>query len=116
MIRKIVIAPDSFKGCLSAADVAEACLRAIRSVAPGCETVKLPVADGGEGTSRAVTEATGGDFVQCQVCDPLMRPVTATYGISPDGTTAYMDANILKMKIGFASKELFLNRSTSSMS
>lgn len=91
MIRKIVIAPDSFKGCLSAADVAEACLRAVRSVAPGCEVVKLPVADGGEGTSRAVTEATGGNFVQCQVCDPLMRPVTATYGISPDGTTAYME-------------------------
>lgn len=90
-MKKIVIAPDSFKGCLASAEVADACETAVRKVFPECEVVKIPVADGGEGTVDALVGAMSGRFVSCRVCGPMMHPVDAVYGISGDGNVAVME-------------------------
>ena len=79
---RIVIASDSFKGSLSSAEVAEAAAEGVRMTFPETETVCLEIADGGEGTSAALTKALGGQTVKAEVKDPLGRPVTAEYGIS----------------------------------
>lgn len=81
MIRKIVAAPDSMKGSLTAAEMAGCCCRAAMRVLPGCETVALPLADGGEGTVDALVSAMNGKMVTVSVPDPLGRPVDASYGI-----------------------------------
>ncbi len=63
---KIVIAPDSFKESLSALDVAKAIESGFREIFPHAEYVKLPVADGGEGTVEAMVAATGGRVVEVE--------------------------------------------------
>lgn len=90
-IKKIVIAPDSFKGCLSASDVAECCVAGVREVFPDAEVVALPIADGGEGTADALAESLKGEFVHCQVSDPLGRGVTGRYLIGKDGEAAVIE-------------------------
>ena len=89
-MRKVVVASDSFKGCLSSAQVADAVEKGIHEVYPDCEVVKLAVADGGEGTMEALAATLGGSIVEVQVQDPLGRPVTAEYAIV-DGTTAVIE-------------------------
>lgn len=81
MIRKIVIACDSFKGCLSSGEAACAAVEGVRRSMPCCETVSAAVGDGGEGTSAIITEALGGEMVRLQVSDPLGRKVAVEYGI-----------------------------------
>lgn len=81
---KIVIASDSYKGCLSSRDVALTVQGALRKVNPSFETVPLCVADGGEGTVEAMVDALGGETVSDSVSDPLGRPVKAEYGIADD--------------------------------
>ena len=88
---KITIAPDSFKGCLGALEAALAMEEGARRVFPEAEFAVVPMADGGEGTVRALVEATGGEFVSEEVADPLGRPIKATYGILKDGLTAVME-------------------------
>ena len=83
-MRKIVVASDSFKGSLSSAQVAEAVEKAVLTSLPKAEVVKVNVADGGEGTVDAVTEALGGSMVYARVSDPLRRPVLAKYGVAGD--------------------------------
>ena len=78
---KIVLAPDSYKGCLSATEVAATLASAVRELHPDWEIVELPLADGGEGTVDAVMSALGGKLLQATVSDPLGRPVDATYGL-----------------------------------
>ncbi len=78
---KIVLAPDSFKGCLSAAEVAAIMASVLRELHPEWEIVELPLADGGEGTVDAVMSALGGKLLQAAVSDPLGRQVTARYGL-----------------------------------
>ncbi|HOF39100.1 MAG TPA: glycerate kinase [Candidatus Hydrogenedentes bacterium] len=78
---KIAIAPDSFKECLSAADVAEAIAEGVRRALPDCETVCVPMADGGEGTVDALVAATGGHIVEVTVTGPMGAPVLARYGL-----------------------------------
>lgn len=90
-MNKIVIACDSFKGCLSSAEVARCCTEAVADVLPTCNAVGMAVGDGGEGTTAALVTALGGRLVHCRVCDPLLRPVMAEYCISGDGTTAVID-------------------------
>ena len=51
----------------------------------------LPVADGGEGTAEVLTAASGGSFIQARASDPLLRYVSCQYGISADGTTAFIN-------------------------
>lgn len=88
---KIVVACDSFKGSLSSDAVAEAVENGIRTVFPACRVIRIPVADGGEGTVGCLIAACGGKWVTCESHDPLMRPLQTVYGISADGTTAYIE-------------------------
>jgi glycerate kinase len=77
---KIVIAPDSFKESLSALQVAQAIEAGMREVWPDAAYVKVPVADGGEGTVQAMIDATGGRRVDVRVTGPLGQTVDAFYG------------------------------------
>ncbi|EPV8391201.1 TPA: glycerate kinase [Klebsiella aerogenes] len=88
---KIVIAPDSYKESLSALDVATAIETGFREIYPHAEYVKVPVADGGEGTVEAMVAATQGHIVQVSVTGPLGEPVEAFYGLSGDMRCAYIE-------------------------
>ncbi|PTA49834.1 glycerate kinase [Shewanella morhuae] len=81
---KIVIAPDSFKESLSALDVANAIEQGLRQVIPNCDIIKIPVADGGEGTVQSMVDATGGSIISLEVMGPLGLKVQAHYGILGD--------------------------------
>lgn len=83
-MKKIVIACDSYKGCLSSSEVAGAAAKGVAEVYPDCEIVRLAVADGGEGTVDALVETLGGHLEWAEVSDPLGRPVKAAYGIAGD--------------------------------
>lgn len=85
-MRKVVIASDSFKGCLSSAEVARAAGMGVLDVCPGCEVVSLAVADGGEGTVDALAATLGARIRRVEVSGPLGRRVVAEYAIAPDGT------------------------------
>ena len=82
---KVVVAPDSYKGCLSAREVAGELASALRKLHPGWTVVECPLADGGDGTLETILSATRGTLCKATVSDPLGRPVTACYGIK-DGT------------------------------
>lgn len=88
---KIVIAPDSYKESLSALDVATQIEAGFREVFPDAQYVKLPVADGGEGTVEAMVAATQGKIVDVMVTGPLGEPVAAFYGLSGDESCAYIE-------------------------
>jgi glycerate kinase len=79
---KIVIAPDSFKESLSAMEVATAIEAGFREIFPDAQYVKVPVADGGEGTVQAMIDATGGKRIERTVTGPLGEPVAAFYGLT----------------------------------
>jgi len=79
----ILVAPDSFKGTLAAAEVARAIADGLRQ--GGVEAEELPIGDGGEGTMDALVAATGGELRTAEVSDPLGRPVTARFALLPDG-------------------------------
>lgn len=88
---KIVIAPDSYKESLSALEVASAIEAGFREIYPDAEYIKLPVADGGEGTVEAMVAATQGRVVEVAVTGPLGEPVQAFYGISGDESCAFIE-------------------------
>jgi glycerate kinase len=88
---KIVIAPDSFKECLSATRVAAAISEGILNILPEAKIISIPVADGGEGTVEALVFATGGKIVEVPSIDPLNRPIQSFYGILGDGKTAVIE-------------------------
>jgi glycerate kinase len=88
---KIVIAPDSFKESLTAMAVASEIEAGFREFFPDAQYVKLPVADGGEGTVQAMIDASGGRRVELQVTGPLGEPVSAFYGLMGDGATAVIE-------------------------
>lgn len=88
---RVVIAPDSFKECLEAAEVARAIARGWACVAPLDELVELPLADGGEGTTAALVSAAGGRLEWCTVSGPLREPVEAHFGLIDDGRTAIVE-------------------------
>ncbi|MGI6551731.1 MAG: glycerate kinase [Bacillota bacterium] len=83
---RIVLAPDSYKGSLSASQVAFYMEEAIREVAPWIRVEKVPIADGGEGTVDAFLAGAGGEKRNLTVTGPLGEPVQAFFGILPDGT------------------------------
>ena len=76
---KVVVAIDSFKGCLTSKEANQAAAGGIRSIQPDVEIVEVPVSDGGEGFLEAFHAAIGGKLVEMTVRDPLMRPVAAKY-------------------------------------
>lgn len=83
---KIVIAPDSFKECLAAPAVARAVEKGLRRALRDIDCVRVPMADGGEGTVEAVLAATGGRRLRRTVRGPLGEPVRAAFGLLPDDT------------------------------
>jgi len=82
---RILVCPDKFKGSLTALEAAEAITRGLGRAIPGVETVRIPIADGGEGTAEALLAASGGDWRRLEARDPLGRQVEARYGWLPDG-------------------------------
>ena len=91
MTLKIVIAPQSFKGNISALEAARAIERGVLSAEPDAQTVLAPVADGGDGTLDALIEGTGGQYIRSIVTGPLGQPVEATWGVMGDGRTAVIE-------------------------
>ena len=79
--RLVVVAPDSFKGSLSAVEAAAAMERGVRAAWPDARIVKIPIADGGEGTVEALVSATGGRYETRTVRGPLGCPVEARWGV-----------------------------------
>ena len=88
---KIVIDPDSFKGSLSAAEVAEAIKTGFRAVYPDAEYVKVPMADGGEGTVQSLVDATSGTIITELVSGPMGYMVAGFFGILGDRQTAVIE-------------------------
>lgn len=80
----IILAIDSFKGCLTSEEVEAIFAQAL--TARGATVRSLPMSDGGEGMLEAFISALHGQIVPAEVHDPLMRPLLASYGIAPDGT------------------------------
>jgi glycerate kinase len=79
----VLVAPDSFKGTLSAAQVGRALAEGTRR--GGGEAEEMPIGDGGEGTMDALVATLGGELREAPVSDPLGRPVTARFALLPDG-------------------------------
>ncbi|NEU30127.1 glycerate kinase [bacterium LRH843] len=88
---KIIIAPDSFKGSVSAMEAALAIEKGIKNYLPKAETVLIPVADGGEGTMDSLVDATAGKKIAAQVKGPLGTNVIAEYGQLGDGKTCIIE-------------------------
>ena len=85
-MKKFVLAPDSFKGSLSANEICEVWSEAIRKHLPEAEIVRFPVADGGEGLVDAFLRVCGGERLTVVVQNPLGELVQAAYGILPNGS------------------------------
>ena len=88
---KIVIAPDSFKGSLTAVEVADAIAVGVERACPNAEIVSIPLADGGEGTVEALVRATGGRVLRHPAADPLGRTIESFFGVLGDGATTVVE-------------------------
>ncbi len=88
---KIVIAPDSFKENLTSLEVAGEIETGLKRVWPDATYVKVPMADGGEGTVQSLVDATGGQIVKVEVSGPMGKRVLASYGLLGDGKTAVIE-------------------------
>ena len=89
---KVLVAPDSFKESLDARQVAAAIQRGIKKVDPTSEVLLYPMADGGEGSMQTLVEYTKGSYVDVLVCNPLLRPIPASYGVLGDGETVVIES------------------------
>lgn len=90
-MNKVVIAIDSFKGCLTTEEAGKAAEAGIKAVFPDCETLLFPIADGGEGMLDVLLSTTNGTYENLTVHGPLMEPVEGRYGLSGDGRTALIE-------------------------
>ena len=88
---KILIAPDKFKGSLSAREVAENIALGLRDVLRDAEIAIVPMADGGEGTAEVICNALGGSWVKCKAHDPLGREIDARYAWIANRNLAVME-------------------------
>ena len=79
MMKSIIVAIDSFKGCLTSREANQAAAEGILKSTPNAHVVQIPVSDGGEGWLEAFQSAVGGERVEVSVYDPLMRPIVAEY-------------------------------------
>ena len=91
MATRFLVAPDSFKGSLEASEFCAIAEEVLEAEFPGCEVVTLPMADGGEGTAKALALGTGGRLVETTVTGPLGEPVRARYALLGDGRTAVVE-------------------------
>ena len=83
-MKKIIVAIDSFKGCLISVEANQAASEGIIDKMPDAQVVQVPVSDGGEGWLEAFYAAMGGEIIEVNVKDPLMRPVVAQYLVQGD--------------------------------
>src|SRR6266852_2093780 len=88
---KVIVAPNSFKGSLSAAQAAAAIARGVRAAIPDAEVIEIPVADGGEGTVDALVSSRKGTYKEVEVEGPLGDSVRATYGLIDGGRTGVVE-------------------------
>ena len=88
---KIVVAPNAFKGTLTASQAAAAIALGVREVFPDADIVEVPVADGGDGTTEALVDARGGEYRSATVEGPLGEPVTARFGLIDDGRVGVVE-------------------------
>lgn len=88
---KILLAPDKFRGSLTALDVCNAMRDGILAANPTAEVIAIPMADGGEGTAEILTQDADGFFVETEVMDPLWRPIRANFGMTPNRQTAFLE-------------------------
>ncbi|WP_318475149.1 glycerate kinase [Photobacterium leiognathi] len=88
---KIIIAPDSYKESLTAMEVATAIENGFRQVVPNAEYIKLPMADGGEGTVQSLVDASNGTIIERSVTGPLGEQVNGFFGLMGDGKTAIIE-------------------------
>ena len=88
---KILIAPQSFKGGISAWEAAQAIARGVVKAEPEAETVLVPVADGGDGTLETLIDSTGGQIFRSIVTGPAGHAVEASWGVMGDGETAVIE-------------------------
>ena len=88
---KIIIAPDSFKESMTALEAADAIEAGFKEVFPDGNFIKIPMADGGEGTVQSLVDATNGEIVHRTVTGPLGQQVESFFGISGDGETAFIE-------------------------
>ena len=88
-MKKIIVAIDSFKGCLTSAEANQAASEGILAKMPEAKVVQVPVSDGGEGFLEAFRAAMGGSIVEVNVKDPLMRTIVAQYLVQ--GNTAVIE-------------------------
>ncbi len=88
---KVLVAPDKFKGSLSAQEAARAMAEGLAEGWPGLETLLRPLADGGEGTMEVLVKATGGKTIPFEVTGPLGEPVKALLGVLGDGRTVVVE-------------------------
>jgi len=87
----ILIAPQSLKGSLTAAEAGSAIALGVRKIYPEAEIEVVPIADGGEGTVQALVDASGGKIIQKVVTGPLGEPVQAFFGLMGDGSTSAIE-------------------------
>ena len=90
-MKKIVLAIDSYKGCLSSKEVETCVEQELHVRFPDCKVVCFPVADGGEGLLEALAGILDMQLIHAEVHDPLMRVCDARYGILEDGVTAVIE-------------------------
>lgn len=88
---RILVASDKFKGSLTAAEACDAIADGLRSGAPGHEVECVPIADGGDGLSRILTDGLGGEWIEAEVTDPLGDRIVAGYGLVDDGKKAIIE-------------------------
>ena len=88
---KIVIAPDSFKESLTALEAAEAIETGFKKIFPQADIIKVPMADGGEGTVQSLIDATGGKRLEIEVVAPLGNKTVGFFGLSGNGKTAIIE-------------------------
>lgn len=94
-MKKVVIAIDSFKGCLTSSEVIQAATEGILQIQPSCKVISIPISDGGEGLLETLTPLLKVQKRVISVHGPLMEPIQGEYGISCDGKTALIEmANV----------------------
>ena len=87
----ILVAPDSFKGAMSSKNICNIIEEGILHESPNSKIIKVPMADGGEGTVESLVLNTSGQFIEVEVTAPIGNKVTAKYGILGDGKTAVIE-------------------------
>ena len=89
---KIIVACDSYKGCMTSREVADNITAAIHRVDPAIDVVSYTMADGGEGTAAAFCDACGGEMVEAATTNAYGRKISAQYALIEDGRTAVIEA------------------------